>query len=410
MSRKPTTITSILEFVYAFQFVPRMALRSLGFNYSHTGAAVEQCIKRNYFKEQRVCGENMLRIQKEGIKYLEKLKGESYPEWLTKGLEKRAQGTNDRKRQIKFAWVVAMIYHMVPDIATQYIEAEREYRQELLRNSSSLNINADSFPFEQAQISNMSTREKIQSKIQERSIQSDNQNWHYLTREMKMADVNGLKKMSAARATGVLHLQTRNYVMYNSVSNRIKLYSDYEQKYIDYASDLLHDRDPSLLVFAKSYKVALATIHAPNKDRSRYLTGNYLYKQQFYVPLVSGGAKQLDVYSIPNFREAAREAILDPADIERAKNLIYDGQTESKELIFLGFECELMEIQKIYDIFTTVRADSEIHIYCFSWQSKFYHDLFGDRSEITIVDDKKFLEFLSDRQIQYQQSDGLAAA
>ena len=115
------------------------------------------------------------------------------------------------------------------------------------------------------------------------------------------------------------------------------LSANYEQKYIDYVSRLLHDDNLSLMVFAKSYKVALDTIHTPKEKRSRFLLGSHLYKTQFYVPLVSGGAKQIDVYDVPYFREAAREALLDNADIARAKNFIYDGETENKTAIFIGF-------------------------------------------------------------------------
>jgi len=182
------------------------------------------------------------------------------------------------------------------------------------------------------------------------------------------------------------------------------------KKYIDYVSWLLHDNDLSLIVFAKSYKVALDTIHTPREKRSRFLLGSHLYKKQFYIPLVSGGAKQLDIYAMPHFRATAREALLDDNDIKRARNLIYDGQTESRDAIFLGFECELKEMQKIYDIHSTIRIHSKIIVYCFPWQSKFYHDLFGDRCELKVVSYEEFMKYLLAKQRESQASDDVTAA
>ncbi len=403
----------ILQFVYAFQLVPKKSIRSLGFNYVYSGEVVNNCIKKGFLKEQKSQGENLLRITDKGTDYLESLQGFPFPKQLTLGLEKHAQGTKDRLRQVKLVWSTAMLYHLVPEIADQYLEMEEECSRKILKSTSLKSKNQtpclEEYS-ERAPLPYSDTPSRIRQRIQERSEHSQNGNWYFLMREMRMLDENGLKKLSMTRAQGVLHLSTGNYAIYNSMSNRMTLSADYEQKYINYVSWLLHDNDLSLMVFAKSYKVALDTILTPKEKRSRFLLGSRLYKKQFYIPLVSGGAKQLDVYAIPHFREAAREALLDNADIARAKNFIYDGETENKTAIFIGFECELKEIQKIYDIHSTIRIHSKIIVYCFPWQSKFYHDLFGDRCELKVVSYEEFMKYLFAKQRASQASDDVTAA
>jgi len=350
-----------------------------------------------------------LRITDKGIEYLGSLQEFPFPKQLTLGLEKHAQGTKDRLRQVKLVWSTAMLYHLVPEIATQYLEMEEEYSRKILK-STSLKFKNRTPYLEQASLPYSDTPSRIRQRIHERSEHSQNGNWYFLMREMRMLDEDGIRKLSMIQIQGVLHLSTGNYAIYNSMSNRMTLSAKYEQKCIDYVSRLLHEDRLSLITFAKSYKVALDTIHTPKEKRSGFLLGRNLYKNQFYVPLVSGGTKQLDIYAMPHFREAAREALLDNADIARAKNFIYDGETENKMAIFIGFECELKEIQKIYDIHSTIRIHSKIIVYCFPWQSKFYHDLFGDRCELKVVSYGEFMKYLFAKQRESQASDDVTAA
>ena len=74
----------ILQFVYTFQLVPKKSIRSLGFSYVYSGKVVNKCIEKDFLKEQRSQGENLLRITDKGIKYLESLQGFPFPEQLFK--------------------------------------------------------------------------------------------------------------------------------------------------------------------------------------------------------------------------------------------------------------------------------------------------------------------------------------
>jgi len=38
----------ILQFVYAFQLVPKKSIRSLGFNYVYSGEVVNKCIEEDF--------------------------------------------------------------------------------------------------------------------------------------------------------------------------------------------------------------------------------------------------------------------------------------------------------------------------------------------------------------------------
>lgn len=401
MRSDAVTTDRILQFVFAFQLVPKRSIRSLGFSYAYSGKIIVNCINRELLTLQRSHGENLLRITDKGIQYLESLQGLTYPEYLTLALKRHTVATNDRIRQVKLAWVMAMINHLIPEFAEEYTDIEKEFSPNNLNSFSRESEDLESCSNDaciQATTSRGPTPEKISELIKIRKGKSQTGNWCLLMREMRMLDGNGLKKLSMIRSLGVLHLPTGNYALYNSMSHRMKLSADYERKFVYYMSNLLHDQELSLIVFAKSYKVALETIRSPEKYRSKFLLGSSLYKSQFYVPLVNGGAKQLDIYTIPHFRDLSREAIVSNESIKRAKNFIYDGETEDKDVIFLGFECELKEIQSIYDICFSVRLASKIIIYCFSWQAKFYYDLFGSRSDIKVVDTDKLIKFVIGKQ------------
>jgi len=223
----------ILQFVYTFQLVPKKSIRSLGFSYVYSGEVVNKCIEKDFLKEQRSQGENLLRITDKGIKYLESLQGFPFPEQLTLGIEKHAQGTKDRLRQVKIVWSTAMLYHLVPEIAAQYLKIEKEYSQNILKSTSLKFKNRTpclaGYP-ERTSFAYNNTSGRIRQIIQERSGHSQNGNWYFLMREMRMLDENGLKKLSMIRAQGILHLSTGNYVIYNSMSNRMTLSADYEQE------------------------------------------------------------------------------------------------------------------------------------------------------------------------------------
>lgn len=264
-----------------------------------------------------------------------------------------------------------MLYRYCPDFISHYISV-------ILKNYDTN--------------TNLTAMEKIIDEIKKRN--NNSKSWMILTRELRCIDSKKLRTMSSVRALGLFHTTTGNYVFYNSMSNRIISYFEYEEKFQYFISNLLHDGNLKLFIFGKSYKVAIDTVKSTENERKKYLFGNRIYKQQYYIPLTSDGAKQIEIFTIPNFRLISREALINEEDQHRAKNLIYDGEVGNGNLLYIGFECELNEIQDIFDILSTIKISKTITVFCFKWQANFYHSVFGEQGIIKTVDFKPFLDFI----------------
>ena len=68
---------------------------------------------------------------------------------------------------------------------------------------------------------------------------------------------------------------------------------------------------------------------------------------------------------------------------------------EKGDIVYLGFECDINELQRIYDNMETIRVRSNIIIYCFPHQVLLYKTLFADRADIRIVPAESVFRYLT---------------
>ena len=397
----------LLQFFSANLIVPKNALAFLGYNYFNVRKRYIKYLQKGLLTEKRSYNENLLRITQKGLLTFSSM-DHSYHSEIADYLKRYVKYSDSKQRQIRFVYSSAMIYHLIPTITKQYLDSiEKDILD--LNSSHFLNSVENSFEFSKQHLNSSvpallqydSLTDKIRRHIIYLSTQNPNHNWFITMRELRMLDKHkpgsyGLKKMSLIRAQGILHLNMKNFIVYNSMSKRLKTSCRYENQFIQFAETILRQSIDSAIFFAKSYNPAYKTIcEAPDSSLQRVLIdGSNLYEHQYYVPLTTGGAKQLDIYAIPKFREISAYYLIPEKYRDHAKNVIFDGETELHDLYYLGFYCDLIEIRKLYRSMQGVRKGTKINIFCFSWQAKFYHDLFGDAADITIVKDEDFISFI----------------
>ena len=159
------------------------------------------------------------------------------------------------------------------------------------------------------------------------------------------------------------------------------------------AEEITSSEVTSSIHFGSSYKILLDTFQKSSDEaRNSYILSNEIYQKQYFVPLSYEGHKQLEIYMIPNFHSKILQGILQPCEIERAQNIIFDGISENNDHIFLGFECDYNRIRRVYD-YVRYHNDAPLTIYCLPHQEQLYRTLFSE-ANLQLIETDELLQYL----------------
>ena len=207
------------------------------------------------------------------------------------------------------------------------------------------------------------------------------------SREIRDMDEYNLRKITATRSQGIAVSKDAVFILYNHNHRKMKGHGDFEEKFHLYTELLFPEKQISALHFGRSYKPALDTLFKTGiARRERFIMSKSIFQNHYFVPLTSNGAKQLQTYFIPNFKKKVSANILLPEEASRATNLPYDGEADNGDIIFIGFHCNISEIENVLYTMQTVKRNSNIIIYCFKHQEYFYKQVFGDGAIIYPLD------------------------
>lgn len=365
---------------YIYALPSKLLMRSMGYSYDRSGRIIRSLIERGYLEEEKIEDTKILKLTKDGLMRVNKLYG--IDERIYRKNQERIKSTKGKLRQIKLVSTLQLFSKYIPNYLTDHINFELD----LLNSNSKINYVK-------------TKRDKIENMRQEieRRRQNDKNNrWLITTRELRELDETNLKNISSPRALGVVGLETGNYVIYNHFKKMMKAYGAFDERYKELISEVL-DNEPNSISFGKSYKILIDSLtKIKNNTIGSYILTNIYYAKQYFVPLTYEGMQQLEIYTIKNFREIMRNALVkEQYHKDISEFLPYDGEcltsTQTKKIYFIGFECDFNEIEYLYSLYGT-SEDITLIIYCFQHQATFYETIFP-KSTIKILPISRVIEY-----------------
>ena len=344
----------LLFFLFLFQPADKSLLRLVGNNYDFTGRQVSSLFNKGYIEEIIIkpkygSSEKIVCLTQSGFKLISSLTQIS--PMLIRNNKNRIKGDENKYRQFKLTSLIEMFVSIFPDYINSFINLEE-------------NI-------------------KTNKTVIEKEILSRREPFLITSREIRDMDEHNLRKITATRSQGIAVSPNTTFILYNHNHKKMRGHGDFEEKFHLYTELLFPKKQIAALHFGRSYKPAIDTLFKTGiSQRERFIMSKSIFQNHYFVPLTSSGAKQLQVYFIPNFKEKVCSNILLPEEISRAVNLPYDGEADNGDIIYLGFECNISEIENVLYTLQTVKRNSRIIIYCFKHQEYFYRQVFGEDTTI----------------------------
>ena len=339
MPKNPQQLTrgehKLLFFLFLFQPADKSLLRLVGNNYDFTGRQIASLLKKGYIEELTIkpkygVNEKVICLTPDGEKLISSLSKISPS--LIRNTKNRIKGDENKYRQFKLTSIIEMFAPIFPDFIDSFIKFEE-------------NI--------------MNNKTKGGQEIQKRETP-----FLITSREIRDMDEYNLRKITATRSQGIAVSKDAVFILYNHNHRKMKGHGDFEEKFHLYTELLFPEKQISALHFGRSYKPALDTLFKTGiARRERFIMSKSIFQNHYFVPLTSNGAKQLQTYFIPNFKKKVSANILLPEEASRATNLPYDGEADNGDIIFIGFHCNISEIENVLYTMQTVKRNSNIIIY-----------------------------------------------
>lgn len=345
----------ILNFLLSFQFANKGLMRLVGKNYDHTGRVIKKLLDKKLIKETEIsypAKQKVLTITNEGLKELSDCC--KVDKNVLQILKNKIKGNENKYRQYKFATTAEIFYPFFPSIGKDYLDSisARYYNKSL------------------------SIERAFERKSQGKS------NYFISLKELREIDKYKLRKLTSTRAQGIANIQDTLYTIYNYGNKRMRAHGDFEEKFQDYVLLLTGKEVSRSLNFGSSYQIIIDTFNRTAlKQYNTYILTKHLYERQYFIPLTSSGSKQLQIFFIPNFRQKIRNALISPSEIVKTETF-YDGVDKTGNLVYIGFECDISEIEKLRHLLETIKIDSEIIVYAFPHQVHFFEEIFNGRAKI----------------------------
>lgn len=352
------TEKQLLKYIFLFQPVNKALLRLIGANYDFTGRVISSLITKGLVENITIKAthekkENALQLSDSGYRLI--LPYITISDTLLYKNKNRIKGDDNKYRQYKLSSVISMFGPLFGDYTEQFLDMEHRLEYKL-------------FPIEQ--------------EIEKRK--KEHPNGFILTnREIRDMDEYNLRKVTATRSNGIAISNDSCYLLYNHNHKRMRSHGDFENKFKTYMEMTLPNNKISSIHFGRSYKPAIDTLFKTSiSQRETFIMSQSCHENTFFVPLTHNGAQQLKLYFIPKVKEQIAGILLEKKEMDRAHNTPYDGEAENGDIIFLGFECDIQNIERIIYILNTIKAESEVTVFCFSHQQEFYKQVFKNRATI----------------------------
>ena len=345
----------MLTYIFLFQPIDKSLLRLVGNNYDFAGRIVKSLLLKHYIEETFISAdynknEPVIQITKQGEDIF--LYYYPLPVPLIEQNRNKIKGDENKYRQYKLSSVILIFSQICPEYCQQFVKLEKSLQCNSDVLYQTLEFRKNKFPF------------------------------IVTNREFRDMDDYNLRKITATRSNGVAVTEKEIFTLYNHNRKKMRSHGDFEDKFKLYIETVFPNKTQSAIHFGKSYKAANDTILKTSfQKKSSFILSNDLYHHNYYVPLTVPGARQLEIYFIKDSREKIKSEILTSDEISAARNTIYDGEAGEK-IIYLGFHCDISEIERLFYLLATVKQGSLLDIYCFDHQRLFYENLFENKAHI----------------------------
>lgn len=364
---KSLTKTEIefLNYICLYHIVDKSLMRLIGYNYDYSGRIIKKLLNEKYIEETTSKHlrekENFIQLTDKGLRYLKIHSKDLYD--LYKEMNSQYSGSQRQLHQLRGNVITQLLHQSFPVYDDIYLSHLKR-------------------------VSDNSCAADILTEIKKRKAAFGYNSFYLSVKELRDLDKYRLRNITGTRCKGIVDFGTGVYSLYNHNRRKMKTRNDFERKMRDYLEYILGLPLKGSINFGRSYKPAIDTLlKTPYGQRSQYLMSRYDYDNQYFIPLTKNGSEQLFIFQTPNFREKATKMILSEAERENGRNMIYDGKDAENNVLYLGFECNISEIEKLQHTMETVCVASELKIYCFPFQSGFYKKIFPD-SEIKPIEVK----------------------
>lgn len=396
-----------LTYTYALQYPQKKLIRCIGHSYDYSARKLQHLVSTGLIQLNLTQFSNAPRhtihtfsLTKLGATYL-KQNSLNEPN-LTTILKSQCKGHDKKQRQLRLSTTLQMFYPYIPNLIPQYlstlnghaqctnntsnerfgnIKSEIEFRKKLTQTSKQYcEANSNNFPAKPQWLS-----PDISFKYP--------QNQFITLREIRTLLPKQKQTITSERALGIFLANSEPFIIYNHLKRRMRAYGTFEEKFKYMAEEITSSEVTSSIHFGSSYKILLDTFQKSSDEaRNSYILSNEIYQKQYFVPLSYEGHKQLEIYMIPNFHSKILQGILQPCEIRRAQNIIFDGISENNDHIFLGFECDYNRIRRVYD-YVRYHNDVSLTIYCLPHQEQLYRTLFSE-ANLQLIETDELLQYL----------------
>ena len=363
MSKELTkTETDFLNYICLYHLVDKSLMRLIGYNYDYSGRTIKKLITEDYIEEITVKHlrekESFIRLTNKGLSFLFSNSKSLYE--LYKKTAAHYSGSQRQLHQLRGNVIIQILHPIFPFYDDLYLKHLSDNLDNKLNTS-------------------------VANEIQKRKTVFGQNSFLISVKEIRDLDKYGLRNITGTRCRGLVDFGTGVFALYNQNRRRMKTRNDFERKMRDYIECSLDLHLVGCIDFGRSFKPARDTLLKTSyKQRSQFLMTRNDYENHYFVPLTKNGSEQLKIFKIKDFREKCRKLILYEKEIELGKNMIYDGKDEHNDILYLGFECNITEIEKLMHTMNTVCVASGLKIYCFPFQSGFYKSIFSNAQIIPV--------------------------
>lgn len=346
----------LLFFLFLFQPADKSLLRLVGNNYDFTGRQISSLFQKGYIEEITISPqygkkEKVIQLTSLGTKII--LPSVQLSSSLIQKNKNKIKGDENKYRQYKLTSLIELFAPIFPTYCSQFLNLEN--------NLSGSNPN-------------------IEKESENRASKGP---FLLTSREIRDMDEYNLRKITSTRSQGVAVAENSIYILYNHNHKRMRSHGDFEEKFHIFTENNFPFKNISALHFGKSFKPAIDTLFKTNLNgRENFIMTKSIFQNHYFVPLTKNGSDQLQIYLIPDFRDRIKQSILLPDEISGGQNFVYDGIAENGDILYLGFECNVSEIEKVIYSMQMQKQNTGIRIYCFEHQANFYRQIFKEKDTI----------------------------
>lgn len=140
----------------------------------------------------------------------------------------------------------------------------------------------------------------------------------------------------------------------------------------------------SAILFGESYDVALATLNETERNHRLEMRFDAIYRHIFFVPLSAAGVRQLDLFTVPDWREKILDALFERESRSFDRGVFeYDACVDGR-YILSHLDGDIARLIRFKEAISNIRVETEV--ICFGEQIEFLKEYFGEKVRLSVIE------------------------